>query len=91
MRAALLPALMLLAAPAFAQVSPGDVAYCNRLADLYDRYLGRSEIASVRGTPGGSLEGQVASAQCRQGQPAGAIPVLERLLRNNGFTLPPRG
>ena len=91
MRAALLPALMLLAAPAFAQVSPGDVAYCNRLADLYDRYPGRSEIASVRGTPGGSLEGQVASAQCRQGQPAGAIPVLERLLRNNGFTLPPRG
>ncbi len=90
MRTALLFFLLLLPAMAFAQ-APGDVAYCNRLSDLYERYIGRSDIAPIRPNPGGSLEGQVASAQCRQGQPAGAIPVLERLLRNNGFTLPPRG
>ena len=82
---------LLLPATAFAQASPGDVAYCNRLADLYERYLGRSESSPYRDTTRGSLETQVAAAQCRQGKPAQAIPVLERVLRNNGFTLPPRG
>ena len=76
---------------AFAQSSPADVAYCNRLADLYDRYLGESDNSPFRGNIGNSLEGQVASVQCRQGKPASAIPALERILRGNGFTLPPRG
>jgi len=40
---------------------------------------------------GRSLDTQVAAAQCREGKTAQAIPVLERVLRNNGFTLPPRG
>jgi hypothetical protein len=89
-RTALACLAAVLPATAFAQ-SSAENAYCIRLADVYDRYLGRSEDAPVRETAGGSLEGQVASAQCRQGKPAGAIPVLERLLRNNGFSLPPRG
>lgn len=80
----------LLPAVAFAQSPAGDVAYCNRLADLYERYIGRSDVAPVRPNPGGSLDADVAAAQCRQGNPSG-IPALERVLRNNGFTLPPRG
>ncbi len=86
----LLPLTLLLPAAAFAQASPADVAYCNRLADLYDRYLGQADYGSERGYYPGSLQSQVASSQCRTGNPAG-IPVLERVLRNNGFTLPPRG
>jgi hypothetical protein len=81
----------LLPAATFAQGTPGDVAYCNRLADLYDRYLGESDNSPQRGNPANSLEGQVASAQCRAGKPASAIPTLERILRGNGFTLPSRG
>jgi hypothetical protein len=77
-------------AAAFAQPSAGDTAYCNRLADLYERYIGRSDIAPIRPNPGGGLEADVAAAQCREGKPSG-IPVLERVLRGNGFTLPPRG
>ena len=81
-------------AAAFAQsssgASPADAAYCNRLADLYERYIGRNEFSTNREFGRGSLEGDVASNQCRQGNPAG-IPVLERVIRNNGFTLPPRG
>jgi hypothetical protein len=88
MRLAFLPAILLPAA-AFAQ-SP-DVAYCRRLADLYDRYLGESDNSPQRDNPSNSLEGQVASAHCREGRPATAIPALERILRGNGFTLPPRG
>jgi hypothetical protein len=81
--AALLPAV------AFAQSPAGDIAYCNRLADLYERYIGRSDDAPSRPNLGGSLDADVAAAQCRQGKPSG-IPALERVLRNNGFTLPPR-
>jgi hypothetical protein len=68
----------------------GDVGYCNRLADLYERYIGRSDDAPSRPNLGGSLSADVAAAQCRQGNPSG-IPALERVLRRNGFSLPPRG
>ena len=91
MRTALLILLAGLApAAASAQSPAADVAYCNRLADLYERYIGRNEFSSNRSFGRGSLEGDVASQQCRQGNPAG-IPVLERVLRGNGFSLPPRG
>jgi len=90
MRTALLLLALLLPATALAQGSAGDLAYCNRLADLYERYIGRSDIAPIRPNPGGGLEADVAAAQCREGRPGG-IPVLERVLRGNGFTLPPRG
>ena len=90
------PALALLLAillpgAAFAQASPADIAYCNRLADIYDRYLGRSDNSPYPETAGGTLDGEVASVHCREGKPAGAIPVLEQQLRRSGFTLPPRG
>ena len=68
----------------------GDIAYCNRLTDLYERYIGRSADAPSRPNMGGSLDADVAAAQCRQGNASG-IPALERVIQNNGFTLPPRG
>lgn len=68
----------------------GDVGYCARLTNLYERYIGRSADAPLRPNPGGSLDADVAAAQCRQGNPSG-IPALERVLQSNGFTLPPRG
>jgi hypothetical protein len=81
---------ILLPAAAFAQSSSADVAYCNRLSDLYERYIGRNEFSTNREFGRGSLDGDVASSQCRQGNPAG-IPVLEQVIRNNGFSLPSRG
>jgi hypothetical protein len=75
--------------PAAAVAQSPDIAYCNRLADIYERYLGRSDNLPIRPNPGGGLEADVAAAQCRQGDPRG-IPTLERVLRGNGFTLPPR-
>jgi hypothetical protein len=69
-----------------------DQAYCEKLSDLYIRYIGHD---LDYGRPGyyqrGSTEAQVAVAQCRAGNPAPAIPVLERTLRDNKFTLPSRG
>lgn len=86
----LLLAGLVLPAAASAQPAAGDLAYCNSLADLYERYIGRSDQAPIRPNPGGGLEADVAAAQCREGKPGG-IPVLERVLRGNGFTLPKRG
>jgi hypothetical protein len=90
MRTAVLLALLLVPASASAQSPAADAAYCNRLADLYERYVGRNEYSSTRSFGRGSLDGDIASTQCRQGRPEQAIPVLERVLRGNGFTLPPR-
>lgn len=88
----MLPAATMVLAPAiaFGQASPNDVAYCNRLADLYVHYIGRSEWSPYADIHRGSNDTQVAAAQCRQGITAPAIPVLERVLLDNRFTLPPR-
>ena len=70
--------------------SAADQRYCAQLSDLYVRYLGRAEGPPRTGvTP--DVDGGVALAKCREGQPADAIPVLERKLRDAGFSLPPRG
>lgn len=92
MRLMLVPlALLLSPAVAVGQPSRTDIDYCNRLADLYVHYIGRSEASPYDDVRRGSNDTQVAAAQCRQGITGPAIPVLERVLRNNGFTLPPRG
>jgi hypothetical protein len=67
-----------------------DLRYCAVLSELYVRYVGRSEAgpnAPVRP----DVNGGVALAKCKEGDAAAAIPILERKLRNGGFTLPPRG
>ncbi len=71
--------------PVFAQSD--DAAYCASLAALASRYLvgGTSE---GRGVP--DLDTSTAIDQCRKGDTAAGIPVLERKLRSNGFTLPKR-
>ena len=91
MRPALFVLLLAALSPAAASAqSTTDVAYCHRLVELYDRYIGQPDYGSVRGTSPGGTDAQVAAAQCRQGDLAG-IPVLERALQRNGFSLPSRG
>ena len=80
-----LAAPVLLPLPAFAQAS--DSAYCAHLAELAIRYAGG---------PAGSGETRPDPAiidaidNCNKGNTARGIEVLERKLRNNGFTLPRR-
>jgi hypothetical protein len=74
------------AAPAVAQSA--DAEYCGALAQLYYRYVIKINSQSPNT---GSLDGNVAVAQCRAGNTAAGIPVLEQKLRNNGFSLPARG
>ena len=83
------PLAMLLAAslPAAASAQPADAAYCNALIQQYNRYV--IKLGSHPNT--GSLDGNVAVEQCRAGNTAAGIPVLEQKLRGAGLSLPARG
>jgi len=59
-----------------------DRAYCTELSSLYRRY--------VQNSPGRQydVDASVALENCRKGNTAAAIPVLEKKLRDSGFSLP---
>jgi hypothetical protein len=67
-----------LAPPAYAD----DKAYCAELSSLYRRY--------VQNSPGRGfdVEASVALGDCQKGNTEAAIPVLEKKLRESGFSLP---
>lgn len=75
-------ALVLSPLPALAD----DASYCAALSDLALKYLGKYS----RGTDMPDLDVAAAVDQCQRGNYARGIPTLERKLRANGFTLPPR-
>jgi hypothetical protein len=81
---------MLLAAtlPVTAVAQTDDAAYCNALIQRYQRYVIKTGSHSPNT---GSLDGQVAMEQCRGGNTAAGIPVLEQKLRGAGVGLPGRG
>src|SRR5207245_6774692 len=81
---ALLAVLALPAPPVLGQAD--DAAYCSALAGLARRYLGQQ--GEGKNSP--DLDTAVAIDQCQRGNTAAGIPVLERKLRNGGFTLPKR-
>ena len=63
-----------------------DRAYCESLYAIWEHY-----IAPIgRGRFAGGFEAVALVDQCRRGNTAGGIPGLERILRNNRFTLPSR-
>lgn len=62
----------------------GDQAYCDKLVGLYRRY--------EQNSPGRRFDitGAAAVEDCQRGKTASGIPVLENILRGDGFTLPAR-
>jgi hypothetical protein len=83
--------LSLLPAVSSAQTTRGDLAYCRALSDVYVRYIGHNWQYGGHQLISSNNDAQVALAKCEQGDAAGAIPVLERELVKNRFTLPARG
>jgi hypothetical protein len=77
-------AAVLLPATAFAQVSDGD--YCNALIQRYQTYL--PNPATSRTPPSPEVENAI--SQCKAGNTAAGIPVLERKLRDARVDLPKR-
>jgi hypothetical protein len=75
-----------LAGTAMAQTRSSDLTYCESLFATWDRYLApRGESRS-----GGGVDAIAAIDQCRRGNTAAGIPVLEKKLRDGLFTLPRR-
>ena len=79
--------LVALAQPA----SKADQTYCTALSDIYTRYIGYDEYDPQRLRRRGSLAADLAVVQCKQGNASAAIPVLEKKLGDQKFTLPARG
>ena len=82
--------LLLLACAALssgAVAQSDDAAYCAQLGALALRYTG-----SAGGQGGLRPDFTTVGAidDCKKGNTAAGIPVLEKTLRNNGFTLPKR-
>ena len=69
-------AALVLSVAASAQ-SPADIAYCKKLAVLWNTYVDLDPPASVA----------TALNTCHSAS-ASAIPVLEKALKDGGFTLP---
>jgi hypothetical protein len=82
---------VMLAPPAHAQgrLSSAGQQYCEALSDLYMRYVGNPET-EPRNVRRNDADAEKALSQCRQGDAAASIPVLERKLTDNRITLPPR-
>lgn len=73
---------LIMALPAPADAQGGDAAYCAQLTFLYRRY--------VENSPGRQYDADAAIAldDCKNGNTAAGIPVLEKKLLESGFTLP---
>ena len=88
-RLLLLAAGVTLSSAASAQ-SAADARYCDKLVGLYRTYVNNPE------DPKPAFKSRIAShesaiADCKAGNTAAGIPVLEQILRDNKFTLPSRG
>jgi hypothetical protein len=80
-------------APFATTAGPADAAYCQSLVNLYTTYagtVGGSLGGNTRGGEPADLDAKVAIAQCQEGNPGPAIPVLEQKLRDSRVAVPPR-
>jgi hypothetical protein len=74
--------------PALAHAQEDDKSYCNKLGALATRY-----IRSAGGDGGSAPDLNVLGAvgDCNKGKADKAIPYLEKRLRDQRITVPPRG
>jgi hypothetical protein len=73
-------------AVAGARAQTDDRAYCESLYAIWVRY----GPPLSHGQNAGSFDALASVEQCRQGNTAAGIAALEKKLRDNRFTLPPR-
>lgn len=84
----LVPAAAILM-PFGASAQTSDAAYCAAMSQKYQTYI--YNMSTGRSPGAGTVDGSVAVEQCKAGNTAAGIPVLERKLRDARIDLPPRG
>ncbi len=62
-----------------------DMRRCNQLAAYYDRYGGRVSEGRM---PIGRLDRELGYEECRRGNFAGGIKMLEEAIRRTGYNVP---
>jgi hypothetical protein len=77
--------LAALASAPLARAQSDDKAYCAQLSELYRRYVQNATGRRV------DVEALQALDDCSRGKAAGAIPVLEKRLRDAKITVPGGG
>ena len=80
-------ALLAVGLPLAASAQISDATYCRRLIARYETFVENMKGHTLH--PGG-LDGQVAIEQCKAGDTANGIPVLERKLQDAKISLPSR-
>jgi hypothetical protein len=65
----------------FASAYADDASYCEALSTKYRTIAGNAQVDATAAE---------AMAQCKAGNTAAGIPVLEKFLKDNKATLPPR-
>ena len=75
--------------PVGASAQTTDADYCKALAQKYEIYVSSKTTGHTPGS--GTIDGSVAIEQCKAGNTAAGIPVLENKLRDARVDLPPRG
>jgi hypothetical protein len=73
--------------PLVASAQVSDATYCRRLTARYEAFIENMNGHSMQP---GALDGQVAVEQCKEGNTAAGIPVLERKLQDAKVALPNR-
>jgi hypothetical protein len=85
-RAASLLVAILLLPPVPVPAQSSDAAYCDKLADLVLRYLGKQ----INGENRPDTQTLIAIDRCQHGDTATGISILERKLRDGKINLPAR-
>ena len=75
--------------PFGASAQTSDADYCRALMQKYETYI--ANMSYGMSPMPDAIDGRVAVEQCKAGNPAAGIPVLEKKLRNARIDLPPRG
>src|SRR5438067_1045803 len=87
--------LVVVGLPLTASAQISDATYCRRLIARYEAFVdnmnGHSMQPVGRSPGAGTVDGNVAIEQCRAGNTAAGIPVLEKKLRDARIDLPSRG
>jgi hypothetical protein len=79
-------AVAAIALPQIASAQSADQRYCSAMSSKYQQFAG---FSANRAQPANG-QVNVAMEQCREGQTAQAIPVLEAALHDANVALPPR-
>jgi hypothetical protein len=74
--------------PSFASAQSPDAKYCSALADKYSGFLAATK--RQRAEDPQTVSARTGMEQCRAGNTAVGIPLLESGLHNAGLDLPPR-